>query len=177
MQWGGSEILACRMQVVRDLRRLQVTLFPLDIVEKLFISVNQKHVFHDGASARPWPSVFAEVVPLRCLVLARDSDREARYWPRGSRSCCGPASPGTERRPKKWLLTVRFRVNRSCAEPLRRGPHGAGLATGDLASPRHARSESPRAVPLSCGIRWRLWSPCGRKIRCRFARVARPRSR
>src|SRR6267378_2627059 len=47
VQRGGSEILACRMQVVRELRRLQVTLLPLDIVENLLISVNQQHIFHE----------------------------------------------------------------------------------------------------------------------------------
>src|SRR5207244_5488580 len=53
VQRGRSEILARRMQVVRELRRLHVTLLPLDIVEGLLVSVNQQHVFHEVASPSP----------------------------------------------------------------------------------------------------------------------------
>src|SRR5438552_6202132 len=50
VQGGSREIVACRMQVVRELRRLHVTLLPLDIVEGLLVSVDQQHVFHSVAS-------------------------------------------------------------------------------------------------------------------------------
>src|SRR5207249_11757549 len=53
VQRGSSEILACRMQVVRELRRLHITLLPLDIVEGLLVSVDQQHVFHEVASPSP----------------------------------------------------------------------------------------------------------------------------
>src|SRR6266545_5854654 len=50
VQWGGSEILPGRIDLVRKLHRLPVTLLPLCLGQGLLIAVNQQHVSHEFAS-------------------------------------------------------------------------------------------------------------------------------
>src|SRR5438034_1339335 len=50
VQRVGGQILPTRVKLLRELRRLPVTLLPLGFAQGLLVAVNQQHVFHVSAS-------------------------------------------------------------------------------------------------------------------------------
>src|SRR6266480_1198491 len=56
LEWGGGQILAGPSELVRQLRRLAVTLLPLVGAQGLFVQVDQKHVSHVLTPCPPLPS-------------------------------------------------------------------------------------------------------------------------
>src|SRR4029453_8551170 len=50
VQWVGAQILPLRMDLLGKLRGLHVAAVPLGLAQRLFVQVNQQHVFHSSTS-------------------------------------------------------------------------------------------------------------------------------
>src|SRR5205085_11527657 len=76
VQRGGGEKLPGRVELVRQLRRLPVTLLPLGLVQGLLVPVDQQHVAHAFASIPAFPEPLARArSPLARYANAPASDR------------------------------------------------------------------------------------------------------